>query len=99
MAMHPRMPPVIDQLRVILVKGDGTTVYDSKDDPTRKQANFVLDEEPLKFCLDCGGPTVAIIYVCKDCGKRYIKQKEAVSGKRLIVALDEKEMPETRLET
>jgi hypothetical protein len=70
-----------DRVEVTLMR-DGKEINATKDKPA-----FTFDSQPLKFCPDCGGNTLPIIYVCKDCGKRYIKQLESTSGKTLIIAI------------
>jgi hypothetical protein len=88
MSTIPASPPVTDKLSVILMRNN-KVIYDSD----KTQPNFALDTQLLKFCSNCGGSTFPIIYVCKDCNKRYVTQIEATTGKRLILALDEKDMP------
>jgi len=90
MSMHG-FPNIADNLHVIKVRGDGMTEYDSEKDPKRKQPTFDVDPEPLKFCPNCGADTLPIIFVCKACGKRFVKQVEKTTGKRLIIVLEDQE--------
>jgi len=83
MAIPPIGPGTAEKAVAIRIR-DGKEIYNSE-----KLSFGADDKQPMNFCVSCGGKTVPIIYVCKDCGKRFIQQFEAETGKTLIIVLDE----------
>lgn len=77
---HPVVPGLAEDLTVQLVR-NGKVVFTNK-------AKFLLETKPLKHCPNCGGPTAAVIYVCRDCGQRFVVQTEGETGRQLIIAVD-----------
>ena len=80
---------VVDRLRVQLVNGEGKKVYDSAD----KIPDIGFPKEPLKFCPNCGGETMPVVYMCKCCGERFIQQEDRKTGRKLVISLPATEMP------
>lgn len=80
---------VTDSLRVQLTDGKGKKVFDSEDNIPK----IGFPTEPLKFCPNCGGKTMPIVYMCQGCGERFIQQEDKKTGRKLVITLPDEEMP------
>lgn len=76
-----------DTLQLILMR-EGKVVFDSAKEEKGKP-KFEFSSEPMKFCPQCGGDTIAVIYMCKECGQRYVQQVEKNTKRKIVIALEE----------
>lgn len=82
-----------DNLKVVLTDATGKKMFDSND----KIPDIGFPKTPLKFCPNCGGETIPVVYMCKCCGERFIQQEDRKTGRKLVISLppDEKTVDKT----
>ncbi len=90
MSGEVRSGQFVDTLRLILVR-EGKIIFDSEKEENAKP-KFEFSDDPLKFCPRCGGATIPVIFMCKDCGQQYVQQIEKNTKRKIVIALEKKEL-------